>query len=300
MRKKAFTLMELALIFFIMAILAILFYRTLKPDNIVFNKLYYSAYTQMQDAYREVLVFSRKQLDGTMENIYTDGVFDITKYPSIFSRIVNLIGTTSDFKLAPMRELSFISYSEVEACYNVFSDINNIIDEDFNATLTNNMRLRFDKIDDCKNCPHESKDGNELDTPILILTIDVNGTSLPNQINRDIIQFEVNKNGVLPIGDIETDTNLMQFNIASAFNGTDERNLPIQGPSQIIQTNLSYDVAACMANLPRHTYYTNPETNQSKNCGSINVIQPHCNQIFINSKNETVNKLKCTIEAVRF
>ena len=89
MRKKAFTLMELALIFFIMAILAILFYRTLKPDKIVFNKLYYSAYTQMQDAYREVLVFSQKQLDGSIENVYTDGLFDISKYPYYFFCVFN-------------------------------------------------------------------------------------------------------------------------------------------------------------------------------------------------------------------
>lgn len=288
--------MELALIFFIMAILAILFYRTLKPDKIVFNKLYYSAYTQMEDAYREVLAYSETGINGEIESVYDDGEFDREQYPVIFSKIVNFIGVANDFTInAPTT--AFIDYSETEGCYDVFEDINQIEDTDFQAPLTNNMRLRFDLFEDCRNCPHKTdKLGNQIDTPLLILTLDINGDTLPNQVNKDIIQFEINGDGIFPIGDIETSTDLMQFNVLSAYNGEDDNDRPIQGENQIIETNLSYDVATCMANTRRHTYYTDDK----KDCGTIEIIRPHCRQIFRNSKGQEENRLKCTIEPVKF
>ena len=57
MKKRAFTLAELGLIFFIMAILAVIFYKTLRPERIVYTHLYYSAYEQLLDAYAEVKAY---------------------------------------------------------------------------------------------------------------------------------------------------------------------------------------------------------------------------------------------------
>lgn len=303
MKKRAFTLMELALIFFIMAILAILFYRTLKPNELVFNKLYYSAYTQMEDAYREVLAFSETDNAGNIQSVYdANGVFDINEFPEIFSRIVNFIGVANDFAInAPTTNL--IDYSETEGRYNVFDDINQIEDTDFQATLTNNMRLRFDLFEDCRNCPHKTDNiGNQIETPLLILTLDINGDTLPNKINKDIIQFEINGDGIFPIGEIETNTDLMQFNIMSSYSGEDGAGNPYQRENVIIQTRIrenipiDYASATCLADTRRHTYYTD----NNKDCGIIEIINPHCRQIFTNNKGQEENRLKCTIEPVKF
>ena len=54
MKKLAFTLAELSLIMFIMGIISVLFYRVLKPNEIAYDSLYYSAYQMLVDATREI------------------------------------------------------------------------------------------------------------------------------------------------------------------------------------------------------------------------------------------------------
>ena len=251
MLKKAFTLAELSLIFFIMAILAILFYRTLKPDNVVYNNLYYAAYTHLSDAFYEVI---------------SEDSFDINNFAEEFFKKVNVSGSSSSLNT----QANLINFDVAGAKY----DIPNVFENNF-STLTNGMWISFDKIN-----------YNTIGEPkyALIATVDINGNNPPNEYNKDRIQFEINKNGVLPIGDIETRADLLEFNIISKFDkeltGIKQS---LTGEPHIVGHNKSYDVAACSTGLPRHSYY---ETNKS--CGSHTIIF-ECNK----------KDLKCEIEAVK-
>lgn len=262
MKKFAFTLMELMLIFFILAILAILFYRTLKPDKIVFNKLYSSAYSQMEEAYKEVLAYSETNAGGDEYNVFSNNNF-LNNYPDIFFKIVNYIGDEngSDLTIRDKR------YDLDNACYQIVDDWADIT---FPARLSNNMQIRFDVLR-LQNHP-ENVQGQPT-KQVLVATVDINGDALPNLINKDIIQFEINERGIFPVGDIETNSNLLKFAIVSKYKNYDNENYrPIMGDETVIETNLSYDIAACKTNLPRHAFYSGT----NRQCGTINVISPNC------------------------
>ncbi|MBO5947978.1 hypothetical protein J6Q66_03980 [bacterium] len=260
MKKFAFTLMELMLIFFILAIIAILFYRTLKPDRIVFQKLYSSAYSQMEEAYQEVLAYSEIQ-GKEVYTVYSEDKF-LRNYPPIFFKIVNYIGEENAFQLGNQN----IFYNEANAYYEIQPNMQTIT---FPAHLSNNMQIRFDL----------GELQNQLDVPaginrtdVLIATMDINGDALPNLINKDIIQFEINEKGIFPVGDIETNINLLKYAVVSKYKDNDiNNNTPIMGDEKIIKSGLSYDVAACYAGAFRHAYYA-----EDKDCGEINVITPDC------------------------
>lgn len=276
MKKFAFTLMELMLIFFILAIIAILFYRTLKPDKIVFSKLYSSAYSQMAEAYKEVLAYSESQADGSSFNVYTNNNF-LGNYPEIFFKIVNYIGEEKNYNLGNRN----ISYDSENAYYPV---VDNWADDVFPAHLSNNMQIRFDVLG-LQNHP-ENVSGQPV-KQVLVATVDINGDAFPNLINKDIIQFEINEKGIFPVGDIETDSNLLKFSIVSKYKNYDIKNdRPIMGDEAIVETNLSYDVAACKTNLPRHAFYSG----DSKGCGSIELIEPQC----------SYSALPCNIKVVKY
>lgn len=258
MKKFAFTLMELMLIFFILAIIAILFYRTLKPDRIVFQKLYSSAYSQMEEAYKEVT-----------SNIELDENF-LENYPENFSKIVNQIGAVSTGDLNRKNA----DYNEDDAYYQIFDNMDNII---FPMHLSNNMQIRFDLV--------TSQDNASNDIQVLIATMDINGDALPNLMNKDIIQFEITRNGILPVGDIETNVNLLKYSVltrktgeVNVFNPKAE-----MGEERALMSGLSYDVAACYAGVPRHTFYNNKE------CGAINEL-PDCQY----------NELPCRVKVLKY
>lgn len=276
MKKFAFTLMELMLIFFILAILAILFYRTLKPDKIVFSKLYSSAYSQMAEAYKEVLAYSESKPDGSSFNVYTNNNF-LGNYPEIFFKIVNYIGEEKNFNLGNLN----ILYDTENAYYPV---VDNWADVTFPAHLSNNMQIRFDLFG-LQN--HPNRVPGEQPIKVLVATLDINGDAFPNLINKDIIQFEINENGIFPVGDIETDSNLLKFAILSKYKNYDYKNeRPIMGEEVMVETNLSYDIAACKTNLPRHSYYLD----DNKGCGSIELIEPQC----------SYSALPCNIKVVKY
>lgn len=259
MKKFAFTLMELMLIFFILAIIAILFYRTLKPDRIVFQKLYSSAYSQMEEAYQEVLAYSETQGNNVF-NVYTNDNF-LRNYPAIFFKIVNYIGEENAFQLGNQN----IFYNEANAYYEIQFNMQAIT---FPAHLSNNMQIRFDLgvLQNQFDVPAD------ITTDVLIATVDINGDALPNLINKDIIQFEINEKGIFPVGDIETNINLLKYAVVSKYKDNDiNNNTPIMGDEKVIKSGLSYDVAACYADAPRHAYYAG-----NKDCGEIEQIDPDC------------------------
>lgn len=279
MKKFAFTLMELMLIFFILAILAILFYRTLKPDKIVFNKLYSSAYSQMEEAYKEVLAYSETNAGGDEYNVFSNDDF-LNNYKNIFFKIVNYIENYYIEKENDIEPIINKRYDIDNACYKIVDDWADIT---FPARLSNNMQIRFDVLR-LQNHP-ENVEGQPT-KQVLVATVDINGDALPNLINKDIIQFEINKNGIFPVGDIETNSNLLKFAIVSKYKNTDSNGNPIMGDETVIETNLSYDMAACKTNLPRHAFYSGDK----KRCGSIDIIQPEC----------TFDALPCNIKVLKY
>lgn len=261
MFKKAFTLAELSLIFFIMALLAILFYRTMRPDNVVYNNLYYSAYSQLSDAFYEVI---------------SEEDFDINKFTNIFFEKVNAIGENVS---AANADDVVIRYDEANAKY----DIPNLFEKN-TSTLINNMQISFDII-------NYDSDYNKL----LLATVDINGENPPNEYNKDIIQFEINKNGVLPIGDIETNVDLLRFNVISIFDHIQRGTTRIiTGEPKVVLDNVSYDVAACRGNLPRHTYFEN-KNDGTRGCPAGLSVISDCN-VTDEASNVT---LKCRAEAIK-
>lgn len=261
MLKKAFTLAELSLIFFIMALLAILFYRTLRPDNVIYNNLYYSAYTQLSSAFFEVL----SEEDFSLDNFT----------PSFFKK-VNTIGESGG---SANHHDAIIRYDEANAKY----DIPNLFQNNF-AVLMNNMLISFDII-------NYDNDYNQT----MIATVDINGDNPPNEYNKDIIQFEINKNGVLPIGDIETNVDMLRFNLLSKFDHIQRGTTRIiTGDPKVVVDNVSYDVAACSGNLPRHTFFEN-EPDGRRGCPAGITLNDKCD-VTDAAANIT---LKCEVEAIK-
>ena len=280
MKKKAFTLAELGLIFFIMAILAVLFYRAAKPDRVVYNNLYYTAYEQLLDVYAEVTsYYSVIDRDGNkeIETAYIergDGrkELDLEKFVEIFNSKVNFIGEPVGVIIENPQTKKYDLYRD---CYDLLGESGDIFELGNFSTLTNGMRIKFSSFRD-----HDSQND------ILVATIDINGALAPNSVNKDIIQFEISQNGVFPLGVLERNSNLLAFNILSRYVKTDNSEILLSfnmiepyivDYNDKKMRNLNYDEAACLADVPyaSHNYiFDIVENKPIRKCAKI---IPHCN-----------------------
>ena len=91
MKKRAFTFAEVSFIFFILTIITVVMFRTIKPKEIVYDHMYYSIYNQLADAQRETLFNN---------DIYTESegtrTYDLSKFAGVFNNMANFVGDPKD------------------------------------------------------------------------------------------------------------------------------------------------------------------------------------------------------------